>query len=241
MGNRGAKGQGMDFVDGYRHFVLKTPIKGDFKAQGYEECVFGTGCFWGAEKQFFRFPGVITTAVGYAGAQDKNSEPTYEWVCSGKSGHAEVVYVVWDPKKISFTDLVRLFLQQHNPTQKDAQGNDRGTQYRGALYYTTTDQKEIAEAAIAQYEKQIGKKIQTEVKELDKFYYAEEYHQQYLARPGNRQYCSAAPLDINLKNYQEWLPEKFKQNYTPILGEDFWAKHAPKPHCVLREPNDKIV
>jgi len=221
------------------HFVLKTPIKGQF--EGMEQVVFGTGCFWGAEKGFWRMPGVYTTAVGYAGGSIEN--PTYEQTCSGRSGHTEAVLVVFDPKKLSFVDIMRQFLQCHDPRQKDGQGNDRGTQYRGAFYYSNEEQKQIGLAAIKQYEKQLNGKIQTEVKALsdsNKFFYAEEAHQQYLAKPGSRPYCSAMPTGVQLADYKEWCPTDLQKKYAPKLGEDYWKVHAPSPHCVIREPNEQI-
>lgn len=235
MGNSTPSGNMEPIVPKNPHFILKNPLAGDFKAKGLEEAVFATGCFWGAETGMWKFPGVYTTAVVYAGGETLN--PTYEQVCSGRTGHTEGVYVVWDPKKVSFTDIFRQFLQSHDPSQKNRQGNDVGTQYRGAFYYTNDEQKRVGEAAIKQYEKQLGRTLHTEVRELGqdaKMFYAEDYHQQYLAKPGSRPYCSAMPTGVNLAAAEEWLPDDLKEKYMPKLPEAYWEIHAPSPHCVLR-------
>ena len=171
------------------HAVLGTPIKPPFP-DGLETAVFGLGCFWGAERLFWTLDGVYTTAVGYAGGYTPN--PTYEEVCSARTGHAEVVLVVYDPTKISYGELLKVFFEEHDPTQGMRQGNDVGTQYRSAIYYTSDDQKRIAEMALGEYEGALGERglgsITTEVAQAGEFYYAEDYHQQYLHKVPNG-YC----------------------------------------------------
>jgi len=171
------------------HAVLGTPIKPPFPA-GMETAVFGLGCFWGAERLFWKLDGVFTTAVGYAGGYTPN--PTYEEVCSARTGHAEVVLVVYDPKKIVYSELLKVFFEEHDPTQGMRQGNDVGTQYRSAIYYTTDEQKRIGEAAAAEYESALQARglgaVTTEVAQAGPFYYAEDYHQQYLHKVPNG-YC----------------------------------------------------
>jgi peptide-methionine (S)-S-oxide reductase len=171
------------------HFVNGNRIQAPVPA-GIEEAVFGLGCFWGAERKFWQQPGVYSTAVGYAGGPTRN--PTYEEVCSGLTGHTEVVKVYYDPKKVSYEDLLRVFWESHDPTQGMRQGNDVGTQYRSAIYYSNDEQKEAAEHSREVYQKrlnQAGKgSITTEILAAPEFYYAEDYHQQYLAKnPGG--YC----------------------------------------------------
>jgi peptide-methionine (S)-S-oxide reductase len=172
-----------------RHFVNGASISEPFPA-GMERAVFGLGCFWGAERKFWQQPGVHTTAVGYAGGFTKN--PTYEEVCSGRTGHAEVVLVVFDPSVISYEDLLRIFWESHDPTQGMRQGNDVGTQYRSTIYVSSQAQRQAAEASRARYEAALAargfRSISTEIRAAPPFYYAEEYHQQYLAKnPGG--YC----------------------------------------------------
>src|SRR4249919_537445 len=166
-----------------QHFVNGAPLVAPFPA-GLEQAMFGMGCFWGAERKFWQKPGVYSTAVGYAGGYTKN--PTYEEVCSGRTGHSEVVLVVFDPKKVSYDDLLKTFWENHDPTQGMRQGNDVGTQYRSAIYTASAAQREAAERSRVQYEqdlKQSGfKPITTEVRDEPPFYYAEDYHQQYLAK-----------------------------------------------------------
>ena len=164
-----------------QHAVKNTPIKQPFPA-GCEQILFGLGCFWGAERKFWQQPGVYTTAVGYAAGYTPN--PTYEEVCSGLTGHNEVVLVVFDPKEVSLEKLLKVFWESHNPTQGMRQGNDRGTQYRSGIYYFNAAQRESAEKTKAAYqaalnEKNIGE-ITTEILPAAEFYYAETYHQQYL-------------------------------------------------------------
>lgn len=180
------------------HTVLGTPIDAAPPAE-YEEAVFGLGCFWGAEREFWRAPGVWTTAAGYAGGVTPN--PTYEEVCSGRTGHAEVVRVVFDPARVSYADLLKLFWEAHDPTQGMRQGNDIGTQYRSTIYWTTDAQRLAAEASREAYNERLAAAghgaITTEVAQLGPFYYAEDYHQQYLSDAKNPNgYCGLAGTGV---------------------------------------------
>ena len=171
------------------HFVLGAPMEPPFGA-GLERALFAMGCFWGAERRFWELPGVSTTAVGYAGGITPN--PTYREVCTGLTGHAEVVLVVFDPSRISYEALLRTFWENHDPTQGMRQGGDIGTQYRSAIYCFDESQRRAAEASRAAYQQALASagygRITTEIAEAPAFYYAEEYHQQYLAKnPGG--YC----------------------------------------------------
>ena len=172
-----------------RHEVLGTPLQPPFPA-GMEQLVVGMGCFWGAERVFWQAEGVYTTAVGYAGGYTPN--PTYEEVCSGRTGHTEAVLVVFDPAAISLESVLRLFWEGHDPTQGNRQGNDVGTQYRSAIYWGNEAQREAAEASRAMFQAELAKagygEISTEIAEAGPFYYAEDYHQQYLAKNPNG-YC----------------------------------------------------
>jgi peptide-methionine (S)-S-oxide reductase len=165
-----------------RHFVNGNPLTGPFP--GMEVAMFGLGCFWGAERKFWQLPGVFTTAVGYAAGHTPNA--TYKEVCSGQTGHNEVVLVVFDPAQIRYEDLLTTFWESHNPTQGMRQGNDAGTQYRSGIYTHGAAQKKAAEASRDAYQKAITAAghgpITTEILEAPEFYYAEEYHQQYLAK-----------------------------------------------------------
>ena len=166
------------------HFVNGSKLQPPYPA-GLEQAVFGLGCFWGAERKFWELgEGIFATAVGYAGGHTPN--PTYEEVCSGRTGHTEVVLVVFDPRKISYQTLLKRFWENHNPTQGMRQGNDVGTQYRSAIYAVTPAQRQLAEASKALYEKAIRASghgaITTEILDAPPFYYAEDYHQQYLAK-----------------------------------------------------------
>ena len=165
------------------HEVNGNPLKPPFPA-GLEQAVFGLGCFWGAERKFWQTPGVFTTAVGYAGGYTPN--PTYEEVCSGRTGHTEVVLVVFDPKKLSYEQLLKVFWESHDPTQGMRQGNDVGTQYRSAIYTYSDAQRRAAEASRDAYQRALSGRgydaITTEIKPAPEFYYAEDYHQQYLAK-----------------------------------------------------------
>jgi peptide-methionine (S)-S-oxide reductase len=172
-----------------KHEVLGTPLTPPFP-DGLEQAIVGMGCFWGAERVFWRAPGVYTTAVGYAGGYTKN--PTYEEACSGRTGHTEAVLVVFDPKQISYDEILRLFWENHDPTQGMRQGNDVGTQYRSAIYATTDEQLAAAEASRERFQAELAKagygEISTEIAPAGPFYYAEPYHQQYLAKNPNG-YC----------------------------------------------------
>jgi peptide-methionine (S)-S-oxide reductase len=169
--------------------VLGTPLTPPFPA-GSEQAVFGMGCFWGAERLFWQAPGVHTTAAGYAGGHTRN--PTYEEVCSGRTGHAEAVLVVFDPAQTSYEEMLRIFWEGHDPTEGMRQGNDVGTQYRSAIYWTTEEQRAAAEASRARFQEELTRAgygtITTELAPAGPFYYAEDYHQQYLARNPNG-YC----------------------------------------------------
>jgi peptide-methionine (S)-S-oxide reductase len=166
-----------------KHHVLGTPLAPPFPT-GLERAVFGLGCFWGAEKRFWTMPGVFTTAVGYVGGYTPN--PTYEEVCTGRTGHAEVVLVVFDPRATSYETLLKAFWETHDPTQGMRQGNDVGTQYRSAIYVASPEQRRQAEAARDAYQRALSQArygpITTEIAEAPEFYYAEDYHQQYLAK-----------------------------------------------------------
>jgi len=215
------------------HRILKTDIRKDPNPQE-DEIIFGCGCFWGAEKCFWKLPGVVTTSVGYAGGE-KNS-PTYYEVCSGLTGHSEVVRVVWDKNEIDISDLLKMFWECHDPTQKNRQGNDVGTQYRSAIYYKNENNKKIILASKVQYQKELNKKniglIETEIKRIDTYYYAEEYHQQYLASKGCRQYCSASPTKVKLRNFNG-------SNYK--LKDHIWENfNWEVEKCVLRSDNNPI-
>ncbi|MFI6233773.1 peptide-methionine (S)-S-oxide reductase MsrA [Micromonospora sp. NPDC050784] len=182
-----------------RHEVLGTPLKGPFP-EGLQVAVFGMGCFWGAERLFWTLPGVYTTSAGYAGGITKN--PTYEETCSGRTGHAEVVQVVYDPTKINYEDLLKVFWENHDPTQGMRQGNDVGTQYRSAIYTTTDEQRTIAESSRDAFQPIVtraGKgEITTEIAPLGSYYFAEDYHQQYLAPTKNPNgYCNHGPNGLS--------------------------------------------
>jgi peptide-methionine (S)-S-oxide reductase len=216
-----------------RHVVLGTPITAA-AGPGDGEVLLGCGCFWGAEKGFWRLPGVITTAVGYAGGTVP--DPSYQQVCSGRTGHAEVVRVVWDRERVDLSDLLILFWECHDPTQGDGQGNDRGSQYRSAIYLTTSADQVLAEASREAYGALLQAAgygpITTEIRSDIPLYFAEPYHQQYLAKPGSRPYCSAQPSRVPLgafpgANYK--LPAAVWQSFD-------WSV----PHCVLRGDNTPI-
>jgi peptide-methionine (S)-S-oxide reductase len=180
-----------------RHAVLGTPLEPPFP-DGIETAYFALGCFWGAERLFWQLDGVYTTAVGYMGGQTPN--PTYEEVCSGRTGHAEAVLVAFDPAKISYADLLKTFFEEHDPTQGMRQGNDFGTQYRSAIYYVSEAQKEGAEAAARSYEESLRAAghgaVTTEIEPAPPFYYAEDYHQQYLHKVPNG-YCGLAGTGVS--------------------------------------------
>lgn len=172
-----------------KHYVNSNPLQPPFPT-GTEQAIFGLGCFWGAERKFWQQEGVYSTAVGYAAGITPN--PTYQEVCSGRTGHNEVVLVVFDPKVVSYSTLLKVFWESHNPTQGMRQGNDVGTQYRSGIYYYSPEQQQLAEASSSAYQAQLTAaglgKITTEIIPALEFYYAEDYHQQYLAKnPGG--YC----------------------------------------------------
>jgi peptide-methionine (S)-S-oxide reductase len=174
-----------------RHAVLGTPLTPPFP-EGLEQALFALGCFWGEEKTFWQVPGVYTTAVGYAGGFTPN--PTYEEVCTGRTGHAEAVLVVFDPAKVSYEELLRVFWENHDPTQGMRQGNDVGTQYRSAIWTSSEAQRKSAEASRDAYQQQLDAagygEITTEIADAPAFYYAEDYHQQYLSDSKNPNgYC----------------------------------------------------
>jgi peptide-methionine (S)-S-oxide reductase len=179
------------------HFVNGARLEPPFP-EGTELALFGLGCFWGAERKFWQTPGVVSTSVGYAGGVTPN--PSYREVCSGATGHSEVVRVVFDPKKIGYADLLRIFWEAHDPTQGMRQGNDVGTQYRSAIYTYGAEQARAAAASREEYQRALSaaglERITTEIREAPEFYYAEEYHQQYLAKnPGG--YCGIGGTGVS--------------------------------------------
>jgi peptide-methionine (S)-S-oxide reductase len=181
-----------------RHYVKGTPLKPPFP-EGMELALFGMGCFWGAERKFWQLPGVFTTAVGYAGGYTPN--PTYEEVCTGLTGHNEVVRVVYDPAQISYLQLLKVFWENHDPTQGMRQGNDVGTQYRSGIYVYSQTQRELAEKTRDLYQQVLSAhgygQITTEILDAPEFYYAEDYHQQYLAK-NPRGYCGLGGTKVPL-------------------------------------------
>ena len=179
------------------HFVNGARLEPPFP-EGAELALFGLGCFWGAERKFWQTPGVVSTSVGYAGGVTPN--PSYREVCSGATGHTEVVRVVFDPKRVSYADLLRVFWEAHDPTQGMRQGNDVGTQYRSAIYTHGEAQAKAAAASREEYQRALDAaglgRITTEIREAPEFYYAEEYHQQYLAKnPGG--YCGIGGTGVS--------------------------------------------
>jgi methionine-S-sulfoxide reductase/methionine-R-sulfoxide reductase len=215
-----------------RHAVLGTPLKPPFP-EGLSTAVFGLGCFWGAERRFWQTEGVYTTAVGYAGGFTPN--PTYKEVCSGRTGHTEAVLVVFDPETVSYSDLLAMFWEAHNPTQGMRQGNDVGTQYRSAIYYVNDEQRRAAEESRGLYEKALRcagyGSITTEIAPAGPFYYAEGYHQQYLYKVPNG-YCGlegtgvSCPVGLDVDATSEELPR----------GDEEWRKRlSPEQYAVLRE------
>ena len=179
------------------HFVLDAPLDGPF-GEHAEMAVFGMGCFWGAERKFWEAPGVITTAVGYAAGQTPN--PTYQEVCSGRTGHNEVVLVVYDPTRTSFSEMLRIFWENHDPTQGMRQGNDVGTQDRSGIYWFDDGQRDAAEESLEMFQQQLAAagygSITTEILPVTDFYYAEDYHQQYLAKNPNG-YCGLGGTGVS--------------------------------------------
>jgi len=243
------RSQKMANIEGLRHAVLGNKL--EEVPDGFKVAVFANGCFWGSEKGIWRLPlgGVHSTAIGYCAGFTPN--PTYEEACSGKTGHTEGVRVVYDPEKIGFVDILRWFWEAHDPCSGMGQGNDRGSQYRSGFYYFDDEQKDLIEASKGAYEKALSKDITTEIaasSDYDQYgglwYFGEPYHQQYLAKPGARPYCSAQPKGVSLPSYDDWCPfesEELREKHRPKLPESFWAKHAPKKGCsVVSETNDPI-
>jgi len=233
-----------------RHYVLGNKMQE--VPEGYKVAVFANGCFWGSEKGIWRLPGegIYSTAVGYCAGFTPN--PTYEEACSGLTGHTEGVKVVYDPAKISFVDLLRWFWEAHDPCSGMGQGNDRGTQYRSGFYYFDEEQKALIEASKVAYEKALadagkGRPITTEIaaaSDYDQYgglwFYGESYHQQYLAKPGARPYCSAQPQSVSLPPFETWAPAGL-EHHKPTLPEGFWRLHAPGAGCkVVNAPNEPI-
>ena len=215
------------------HTILNNDLSAELK-DNEQEILFGCGCFWGAEKGFWRLPGIISTAVGYAGGEKEN--PSYREVCTGLTGHTEVVRVVWNNNEIDQSDLLKLFRECHDPTQGIRQGNDTGSQYRSAIYTTTENQLIKALESKKSYQKDLEingfGEITTEISNNIKFYFAEEYHQQYLSKPGSRPYCSAMPTKVELKTFNG---ANFK------LNEKIWDEYNwDISHCILRGENTPI-
>ena len=181
------------------HFVKGTPLKAPFP-EGLEQAIFGMGCFWGVERRFWELEGVYTTAVGYSGGYTKN--PTYREVCTGMTGHNEVVLVVYDPSVITYENLLVTFWEDHDPTQGMQQGNDVGTQYRSGIYFLNNSEEEVILKTKSQYQSQLDNnglgQITTEVKNAGPFYYAEHYHQQYLAKNPDG-YCALVGTGVKIR------------------------------------------
>ena len=215
------------------HFVLKTSLVAPFP-KGNKSIMFGMGCFWGAERLFWNLEGVHTTAVGYAGGYVEN--PTYQHVCSGSTNHSEVVFINYNPNLISFDLLLKIFLENHDPTQGNRQGNDSGSQYRSAIYTVSKDHFNKAIESKNSYQKELQNygfgQITTEISNDVTFFFAEDYHQQYLAKPGSRPYCSAMPTKVTFKDFKG---SNFK------LNEKIWSHYNwDISHCILRGENTPI-
>jgi peptide-methionine (S)-S-oxide reductase len=259
--------QSMGKLEACLHQILGTPLLPPWPAATHSLAIFAAGCFWGLEKGFWRMPGVHTTAVGYSCGHTPH--PTYSEVCTGLTGHTESVLVVYDPQRLTYADLLRWFWQCHDPTQGMGQGKDRGTAYRSAIVCVDEDQRALAEASKDAYQRAIAscgrtftakRSITTEVvppapflppsasapmamrAPPPSFFYAEEYHMQYLARPESSPYCTAQPLLISLPPFETWTPRELQGNeaHAPKLPKAFWAQHAPEEHCALRRPNEPI-
>jgi peptide-methionine (S)-S-oxide reductase len=217
-----------------RHEVLGTPLQPPFP-DGIQTAVFALGCFWGAERLFWRMPGVYTTAVGYAGGSTPN--PDYDGVCSGRTGHAEAVLVAFDPSKVSYESLLKTFFEEHDPTQGMRQGADVGTQYRSAIYYTSEKQCRAAEMVRAKYNDALQKAglkpITTEIEQAGPFYYAEDYHQQYLHKvPGG--YCGLQGTGVSCSVAAE--PEDDSGCKDLPATDDEWRRRlTPEQYAVLRQ------
>ena len=199
-----------------------------------EKALFGAGCFWGVEETFCKTSGVIKTLVGYSGGKTIN--PSYESVCRGNTNHTEVVFVEFDNSKISFEELLLVFWKCHDPTTLNRQGPDIGTQYRSAIFFTNDQNRDKILSSKEAYQKELNKNnlglIETEIKKIDTYYYAEDYHQQYLAIEGSRQYCSASPTKVKLGSFNG-------SNYK--LPKDVWNNFNWKiEKCVLRSNNKPI-
>jgi len=233
-------------ITGLKHYVLKNDL--EEVPDGYEQAVFANGCFWGSEKSIWRLPkGIHSTAVGYCAGYTPN--PTYNEACSSQTGHTEGVRVVFNPAEISFVDILRMFWENHDPTQYMGQGNDRGSQYRSGVYYFNDDQKRLIESSKEAYEKALGdREIKTEIAaaaDYDKYggiwNFAEPHHQQYLSKPGARPYCSAQPQGVSLPAFESWAPKDLQEKYKPALPESFWKKYGPVRGCsVVKETNEPI-
>jgi peptide-methionine (S)-S-oxide reductase len=196
--DRALPGRPEPIVEPGTHTVLGTPLAGPWP-DGTRTAVFGMGCFWGAEKDFWEMPGVVTTAVGYAGGYTPN--PTYREACTGQTGHAEVVLVAYDPERVTYEELLRMFWEHHDPTQGMRQGNDVGSQYRSLIQVGTDEERAAAEASRDTYQARLSEagygEITTEIAERGPFYYAEDYHQQYLEKNPNG-YCPNHSTGVKL-------------------------------------------
>ncbi len=195
--NEALRGREKSIIITQNHYFKNNQIIAPFP-KNFEKIIFGLGCFWGAERVFWQIDEVYTTAVGYSGGYTKN--PTYEEVCSGQTGHAEVVLVVFDPKLIKLENLLKVFWESHDPTQGNRQGNDKGTQYRSSIYFYDDNQSDIINKSKEIFQNEINKfnygRITTEVKKINDFYYAENYHQQYLIKVPNG-YCGLSGCNVN--------------------------------------------
>jgi peptide-methionine (S)-S-oxide reductase len=200
--DRALPGRSEPIVEPGTHAVLGTPLAGPWP-DGTRTAVFGLGCFWGAEKDFWELPGVVSTAVGYSGGFTPN--PTYREACSGQTGHAEVVLVAYDPSRIGYEDLLRVFWESHDPTQGMRQGNDVGTQYRSLIQVSNDEERRLAEATRDAYQERLTAAgfgtIMTEITERTPFYYAEDYHQQYLDKVPNG-YCPNHSTGVKLPDLE---------------------------------------
>jgi peptide-methionine (S)-S-oxide reductase len=219
-----------------RHAVLGTPMEPPFP-EGIETAVFALGCFWGAERLYWRTPGVFTTAVGYAGGFTPN--PTYDEVCSGRTGHAEAVLVAFDPAKVSYETLLKTFFEEHDPTQGMRQGNDVGTQYRSAIYYATEEQRASAETAKKMYDEAVRRagyqEVTTEIAPAGPFYYAEEDHQQYLHWVPNG-YCGLQGTGVSCSIAGAQEADDGERLKPVASNEDEWrSRLSPEQYAVLRQ------